>query len=75
MRLLESVHLPFDKLMALSRVEGLRCSRSSGFRPAAKAAGWIFSMNRSEAGFSTAYDSTTSPEVRRIIWSHAVKIS
>jgi hypothetical protein len=32
MRLSENAHLPFDKLMALSRVEGLRYPRPSSLR-------------------------------------------
>ena len=30
--LLKNAHLPFDGIMALSNVEGLRCPHSSGFR-------------------------------------------
>jgi hypothetical protein len=32
MRLTENAHLPFDKLMALSKVEGLRYPRPSSLR-------------------------------------------
>jgi hypothetical protein len=69
MRLSENAHLPLDKLMALSRAEGLRYPHPSGFvraslglptlragprfRPAAKAAGWTFSSSLSAAGFFT----------------------
>jgi hypothetical protein len=75
MRLMEDAHLPFDKLTALSKVEGLRyphpsslrgvgppgrrhcgvllCTpHYSGFRPAAKPAGWTFSISLREAGSS-----------------------
>jgi hypothetical protein len=68
LRLSENAHLPFDKLGALSKVEAskggvtliprhcgvLRCTpHSSGFRPAAKPAGWTFSISLSESSFST----------------------